>query len=113
MFETAVGPCAIAWNGAAITAVQLPERDEEQTRARMQRLHPDVREAAPPPHVRKAIAAITSLLRGEPDDLTSIELDMSGVPPFHRRVYEAARKIPPGTTCSYGELAKQIGQPDA
>jgi methylated-DNA-[protein]-cysteine S-methyltransferase len=31
------------------------------------------------------------------------------VPPFHRRVYEAARRIPPGATLSYGEIAARAG----
>src|SRR4029079_15568964 len=34
---------------------------------------------------------------------------MGHVPPFHRKVYEAARAVPPGATLSYGEVAKQIG----
>jgi methylated-DNA-[protein]-cysteine S-methyltransferase len=36
---------------------------------------------------------------------------MERVPPFHRRVYEAARTIPSGTTLSYGEIAARIGAP--
>ena len=36
---------------------------------------------------------------------------MADVPPFHRRVYEAARAIPPGATRSYGEIAAGVGAP--
>ncbi len=36
---------------------------------------------------------------------------MDGVPPFHRRVYRVARKIPPGATLSYGEIAARLGAP--
>ena len=36
-------------------------------------------------------------------------LDMEGVPPFHRRVYEVARGIPAGATLSYGEVAARLG----
>jgi methylated-DNA-[protein]-cysteine S-methyltransferase len=61
--------------------------------------------------VRRAVDAITALLRGERTDLTSVPLDMERVPEFHRRVYEAARAIPPGSTRSYGEIAKQLGEP--
>jgi methylated-DNA-[protein]-cysteine S-methyltransferase len=39
-----------------------------------------------------------------------IALDMDGVPPFHRQVYEAARDRA-GTTLSYGEIATRIGAP--
>src|SRR5207253_5626638 len=44
-------------------------------------------------------------------DLSELELDMDAVPPFQRRVYEQARRITPGTTLSYGELAAQLGSP--
>jgi len=50
-------------------------------------------------------------MRGEACDLASVVLDMSGVPPFHRRVYEMARTIAPGCTMSYGELASRLGVP--
>ena len=33
------------------------------------------------------------------------------MPPFHRRVYEVARTIPPGATLSYGEIATRLGAP--
>jgi methylated-DNA-[protein]-cysteine S-methyltransferase len=36
---------------------------------------------------------------------------MRQVPPFHRRVYEVARTIPPGATLSYGEIARHLGEP--
>jgi len=31
--------------------------------------------------------------------------------PFYRQVWRALLEIPPGTTCSYGELARRIGNP--
>ena len=34
-------------------------------------------------------------------------------PPFHVRVWEALRAIRYGTTTAYGQLAAQIGEPDA
>lgn len=40
-------------------------------------------------------------------------LDMAPLPPFHRRVYEAARSIQWGTAITYGDLAKATGAPGA
>ena len=63
-----------------------------------------------------AVAAISALLAGqptEPRDLGHLVLDMEGVPPFHQRVYALARQIPPGETVTYGELARQLGEPGA
>lgn len=58
-----------------------------------------------------AVDGIVALLRGEAIDLLAIELDMERVPPFHRRVYEVARTVPPGKTLSYGEIAARLGDP--
>jgi methylated-DNA-[protein]-cysteine S-methyltransferase len=70
-------------------------------------------EGVPPARVRDAIDAIVALLRGEPANLSGIGLDMARVADFHRRVYDAARAIPPGVTRTYGELAAQLGEPGA
>ena len=45
---------------------------------------------------------------GEPVDLTGVALDMDDLPPFNRRLYEAARMIPAGRTLTYGELAARL-----
>jgi methylated-DNA-[protein]-cysteine S-methyltransferase len=111
VFDTAIGPCGIAWNGRGITGVQLPEGSQHGTRARLRRRFPDAREAPPPAPVQRAIDGVVALLRGEACELARVTLDMDGVPPFHRRVYEVARTIPPGTTLSYGEVAARMGVP--
>lgn len=105
LFDTAIGRCGVAWGPRGVVAVQLPERREADTRTRLLRRAPGAREAAPPPPVRSAVEAIAAQLRGEPRDLCGIALDFGGVPDFDRRVYAAARAIPPGATRSYGELA--------
>jgi methylated-DNA-[protein]-cysteine S-methyltransferase len=42
----------------------------------------------------------------------SVTLDPAGTP-FQHRVWAALCEIPYGTTISYGELARRIGQPQA
>jgi methylated-DNA-[protein]-cysteine S-methyltransferase len=111
LFDTAVGRCGIAWSGRGIAAVQLPEASERSTRAHLLRRLPQALEAPPPPPVKDAIDGIGALLRGEARDLSAVALDLDGVPPFHRRVYELARRIPPGATLSYGEIAARLGAP--
>jgi methylated-DNA-[protein]-cysteine S-methyltransferase len=109
LFDTPIGRCGIAWGDRGIVAVQLPERREAETRARMVRRFPGAVEAAPPTVVQRAVENIVGLLRGETVDLSAVALDLEGVPAFHRRVYEAARRIPAGRTISYGEIAQRIG----
>jgi methylated-DNA-[protein]-cysteine S-methyltransferase len=70
-------------------------------------------EASPPAEIARGIAAIVALLRGEQTSLADVPLDMGGLPEFHQRVYEFARQIPAGSTCTYGELATRLGSPGA
>jgi methylated-DNA-[protein]-cysteine S-methyltransferase len=113
LFDTAIGRCGIAWSARGLVAVQLPEPNDDATRRRLLRGLRDAREAVPPPDVQRAIDAMAALLRGEPSDLSVIALDMEGVPDFHRRVYEIARGIPPGSTLAYGEVAARLGDAGA
>src|SRR5438477_7793213 len=113
LFDTAIGRCGIAWGERGVTGVQLPEAGESETRMRMLHRFPAAGEAPPPPEVRQAVEGIVALLRGDETDLSSIPLDMESVPEFHRRVYEAARTIPPGQTLSYGDIARRLGAPGA
>jgi O-6-methylguanine DNA methyltransferase len=111
LFDTPIGRCAIAWSPAGIKLLQLPEGRESATRARLLERVKGARESTPPAFVQVALRAIERLLAGETADFSELELDLDEVPPFHRRVYEQARRIAPGSTLSYGELAAQLGSP--
>jgi O-6-methylguanine DNA methyltransferase len=111
LFDTPIGRCGIAWSERGVSSLQLPEGKELATVARLTRRFPDAVAGTPPPTVREAMAQVDALLHGKASDLGRVELDMSAVPPFHQRVYAAARAIAPGQTLSYGELAKQLGAP--
>jgi methylated-DNA-[protein]-cysteine S-methyltransferase len=111
LFDTAIGRCGIAWSEHGVVAVRLPGARDADTRAQLLERAPDAVEGTPPAQVARAIDAITALLSGEGADLSGLTLDMDGVSPFHRRVYETARRIPPGETVSYGELAARLGAP--
>lgn len=113
LFDTPVGRCAVAWRGPRIVALHLPEGKDAQARARLLERFPQAAEAQPPRTVQRALDRVLALLRGERADLSTIELDLDGVPPFHRRVYELARTIPAGTTLAYGEVATRLGAPGA
>jgi methylated-DNA-[protein]-cysteine S-methyltransferase len=113
LFDTAVGPCGIAWSAAGIVGVQLPERHENATRARLMRRFPDAREAPPQADVQQVIDRIIGLLRGERRDLSDVALDMTGLSEFQRNVYAVARSITAGATLSYGEIATRLGDRNA
>src|ERR1700681_4030965 len=108
IFDSTVGRCGIAWDASGILGVQLPEAREIETRRRMLRQYPDARELPPTLNAEIAIDGIAALLRGKPCDFSDVVLDMNGMPPFNRRVYEHARTIPRGQTITFAELAKRL-----
>lgn len=111
LFDTVIGRCGLAWTDRGVASVLLPDTSDNELRAHFARRFPAAHETTPPADMRQAIDSIAALLSGEPIDLSFVTLDMTGVPEFNQRVYEAARLIPPGTTVTYGDLARQLGVP--
>ena len=109
LFDTAIGVCGIEWGPRGINGVQLPMGNAEKTKARIRQRHGEIAETEPTGEVSRAIAEIVELLSGKPNDLADIALDLEGVPPFNRSVYQIARQIPPGKTMTYGDIAKRLG----
>ena len=66
------------------------------------------------PRVRRALPQVADALRryfgGDLAALDAVPAELNGTP-FQKAVWQALRRIPPGTTISYGELARRIGQP--
>jgi len=111
LFDTPIGRCGIAWGEAGIVGAALPGPSDAQVRGRFQERFPGAVEGPPPAALEPVIAAVVSLLAGEKPDLSRAPLDLSATPPFHQRVYAVARKIPPGQTMTYGEIAQALGEP--
>jgi methylated-DNA-[protein]-cysteine S-methyltransferase len=109
IFDTPIGRCGIAWSGAGVVGVQLPEPREIETRKRLFKHFPEARETHPPPYVQLAIEGIGALLRGESADFSAVTLDMNGIPAFSQRVYGITGGIPRGATLNYDEIAKRLG----
>lgn len=109
LFDTAIGPCAVAWNDDGVVRTFLPEADAAAVRARLLRRLPDAIEATPTAEVQRLIDDVVRLMTGERVDLAWVVLDDAAVPEFDRRVYAAARTIPPGATLTYGEVARRLG----
>lgn len=109
LFDTAIGRCGIGWRDAVVACVHLPEAHDAATRARLRRRLGEAAEATPAGAIADAVARIVALLDGRPSDLDPIALDLDAVPDFDRRVYDAARAVPPGATTTYGAIAARIG----
>jgi methylated-DNA-[protein]-cysteine S-methyltransferase len=125
LFDTALGPCGVAWTERGLACIQLPESTREQTeerlRARLQlsragrskshRAPAPAVETTPPDWVLRAAERIAHHLAGQLQVLQDVPLDLESMPPFWRRVYEVARAVPAGRTISYGEVARAAGSP--
>jgi O-6-methylguanine DNA methyltransferase len=64
------------------------------------------------PPIAGAREWLRAYFAGESADISALTLEMRGAP-FERRVWEALRKIPVGTTTTYGAVAREVGSPDA
>ena len=113
---TALGFFSLAWSAQGFTRCILPEPTREAARRRLAErggvaapLVDD--EAALPLPVRSAIAAIRAYAEGEETGFADLPLDLSGIDPFRRAVYAAARRLGHGEVVTYGELADRAGYP--
>lgn len=66
-----------------------------------------------PPFVEAALNRLQAFLEGGSPAFGDLPVDLSGQPPFRRRVLEVLRQTRPGQTLSYGELALLAGSPAA
>ncbi len=105
LFETKLGFAGIAWGDDGVTRFRLPDPDREaaakQFRGRT--------ESAPPAAIAAVVDQARRYFDGERIDFTPIPLDLSGIDPFRRGIYDALRQVAFGETVTYGELAKRAG----
>jgi methylated-DNA-[protein]-cysteine S-methyltransferase len=106
LFDTTLGVCGIAWGDDGITRFRLPDANRDAAEKYFANKGTP---GDPPPHIAAVIAQAKRYFAGEQIDFTSIPLDLSGVEPFRRAVYEKLRTVPFGKTVTYGELAKRAG----
>jgi methylated-DNA-[protein]-cysteine S-methyltransferase len=110
LMPTPLGAFGVAWTEAGIVRTWMHAPGIEGTRAQIRRSLPDATEALPPSAVATAMADVTALLAGEPRDVRSAPLDFRDVDDFDRRVYEVVRTIDPGSTLTYGDVARIMGE---
>lgn len=105
-FDTRLGTCAVRWTEAGLASVRLPSPQTDAL-PRVDAM------ASVPADVRAAIDGIAAVLDGASVDLGFVALDERGIDDFRRAVYAATRTIAPGSTVTYGDIARMIGRPDA
>lgn len=68
-------------------------------------------EGAAEEQLRRALEELAEYFAGERQAFT-VALDLRG-PAFHQRAWEAVARVPYGETRTYGEIARDIGEPQA
>jgi len=112
VFETKLGFSGIAWSDDGITRFRLPDPDRASA---ARQFKGKTESQSPPPHVATVVEEAKRYFAGERIDFTPIELDLSGIDPIRRSIYDALRRVPFGETVTYGELAKraEVNAPQA
>jgi len=110
LIPTTLGPLGLGWSDAGIRHIYLPEATPEATAARLEAKGYKKRRAVAK-HLDHSAKRIAQHLRGRPVDLNEVVLDIAHLPETRRRIYETLRRVPSGTTLTYGELAERAGMP--
>lgn len=113
LFDTDFGTCGIAWTEHGLARLQLPEADGAATERRLRARAGSTRSNAPPAGPARAIEQVRRYAAGANVDFSGVTLDLGGVAPFQRRIYEATRRVGWGQTSTYGALAREVGVPGA
>lgn len=109
--ETSLGPAAVVGGVAGLTAVILPGFAPKALRSEIRRRFPDAIESER--GLKTAARAVARYFETGRMPAKPPRLDLSGLPPFRRTVYEELMRIPSGGTVTYRELADRIGRPGA
>ena len=100
--DSPVGPLTLAGRDGRLRHLRMVDQTYEPSRDGWQNddtAFPD------------AVEQLAEYFAGKRTDF-DLDLDMVGTA-FQRRVWSALQNIPYGQTCSYGEIAHQIGSPKA
>jgi len=116
-FETALGYTAVALHGETVFALSFGHSTERAAaRALKSRVGTGLAGEIGYEYSQGGKNLIERLQRfasGEASDFDDISIDLSGRTLFQRKVLQACRAIPWGSTRTYGELAEEAGYPGA
>lgn len=108
--KCALGNVLVAASDIGIAAIELGDDPKVLMRDFSDRF-PNAKRVASDPQLGAIVADVVRLVDSA-DCGRDLPLDIRGTV-FQRRVWEALRAIPTGTTATYAEVAERIGQPNA
>ena len=110
--ESALGLALIAATSRGVCAVLLGDDRAELARDLGMRFPSATLERAEPGSEYSEWIARAVAMLDAPREAQELPLDVAGTA-FQRQVWDALRRIPPGETTTYAEVAKRIGRPRA
>ena len=105
-----LGTLLLAGHGTVMCALDFDDCEPRMHRLLAARYGAVTIEAAAGPS--RTAAMLGAYFDGHLSALDAVEVEAGGTP-FQRRVWAELRRIPPGTTATYGQLAAALGQPGA
>lgn len=113
--QYAVGSCSlgcvlVAMSNKGICAIALADDPAQLVDWLMQK-YPHARQGAENALLLSQLQLVLNYAES-PETSLELELDINGTD-FQKRVWEALRSVPAGQTCSYSDIAKMIGAPQA
>jgi AraC family transcriptional regulator of adaptative response/methylated-DNA-[protein]-cysteine methyltransferase len=108
--ECSLGSVLVAASDKGVCAILLGEDPEALVR-QLQDCFPKAELVGPDAAFDQWVAQVVGLVE-QPGLGHNLPLDIRGTA-FQRRVWEALRQIPPGSTANYTQIAGQLGQPKA
>jgi AraC family transcriptional regulator, regulatory protein of adaptative response / methylated-DNA-[protein]-cysteine methyltransferase len=108
--QCSLGAILVAASDRGICAIELGDDPETLVRG-FQGRFAEAQLFAGDRSFEQLVAGVVGLVEA-PRDGADLPLDVQGTA-FQQRVWQALRKIPPGRTASYAEIARRIGRPKA
>jgi len=101
-FPTPLGVCRISWQDDVITGFGLPDEHETMSEA-----------TDAPKWIQDIIERVGRHMNRQFQDFSDLPFNFSQVGEFPREVYRCTLRVKAGNTCSYGEIARELGYPSA
>ncbi|MHC4924222.1 MAG: methylated-DNA--[protein]-cysteine S-methyltransferase [Planctomycetota bacterium] len=109
--RTKGGTALVATRGDTVVASCLPRADVSAEEQRLLERFPGAKKVASTKV--PAAKAFQAWWKGTDSAVERIPVDLSGQPAFRAKVYRALRRVKPGKTVTYADLAKKAGSPRA
>lgn len=110
VFDTVLGSSALVFGKSGLMRVELPSVNLEK---RLANKYEKTSFSKAPVWIKKTAKKIQKHFLSGGENFRDVLLNLEGIAPFYKKVYQMCRKIAPGKLKTYGELAALCGKPGA